>query len=326
MPTLSPGKLRALQACATPEGIFTILAVDHRDSMRVLIAPLAPRGVASETLTNLKLAIVKYASPSASAVVLDPVYSAGQAIVGGQLPGNVGLLCSIEEQGYLGDPFSRRTPVLAGWSVEKARRLGVNGIKLLLFYNPDAGAASEEQERLVGALATDCGRYEIPLFLEPIIYSIDPNSQKGSPQFASLRRRIVVETVRRLSAIGPDIMKVEFPLDSHYEMDQTVWAEACAELNEASNVPWTLLSAGDEFETFKQQLRIACQAGCSGFVAGRAIWQEAARLSGDEQTNFLIDTARQRLIELSEIALRYAVPWSARYSKRQIDERWFQHY
>lgn len=60
MLTPSPGKLRALQACATPGGIFTILAVDYRDSMRVLIAPLAPRSVASETLTSLKLAIVMF--------------------------------------------------------------------------------------------------------------------------------------------------------------------------------------------------------------------------------------------------------------------------
>jgi tagatose 1,6-diphosphate aldolase len=326
MANLSPGTIRGLQACATAEGVFTILAVDHRDSLRAIIAPQAPGAVAAETLTDLKLAIVQHAAPVASAVVLDPVYSAGQAVVREHLPGHIGLLCAVEEQGYLGDAFNRRTQIITGWSVEKAKRLGVNGIKLLPYYHPDAGEASEAQERLVRSIAADCRRYEIPLFLEPIAYSVDPDAPKGSPQFASVRRRIVVETVRRLSAIGPDIMKVEFPIDVHYETDQVLWAEACDELNEVSTLPWALLSAGVPFETFKKQLQVACHAGCSGFVAGRAIWQEAAQLSEGERADFLSTTARQRLTELSQIALEHGVPWSKRYSKTQVDQGWFSQY
>ena len=325
-PPLPPGKVRGLQACATSEGLFTVLAADHRDSLRALIAPDAPQTVTSEQLTRLKLALVEHLSSAASAVVLDPVYSAGQSIVGGQLPGHVGLLCALEEQGYLGDPHRRRTAILAGWGVEKARRLGANGVKLLLFYHPDAGAATEAQERLVRSVAADCGRYELPLFLEPITYSADPHVQKGSPQFARVRRQLVVETVRRLSPLGAEVMKVEFPVDVRYESDQGIWAEACAELDEASQIPWTLLSAGESFETFKQQLRIACKAGCSGFVAGRAIWQEAVPLAGKERTEFLVKTARQRLRELSDIVGEYGVPWRARYSTMQVDEHWFQQY
>jgi tagatose 1,6-diphosphate aldolase len=326
MASLSPGTIRGLQACATPEGVFTILAVDHRDSLRAIIAPESPGGVADETLTDIKLAIVQHAAPAASAVVLDPVYSAGQAVVRGHLPGHIGLLCAVEEQGYVGDAYNRRTQIITGWSVEKSKRLGANGIKLLPYYHPDVGSASEAQERLVRSIAADCRRYEIPLFLEPIAYTIDPAIPKGSPQFASVRRRIVVETVRRLSAIGPDIMKVEFPIDAHYETDQALWAEACAELNEVSTVPWVLLSAGVPFKTFKKQLQVACRSGCSGFVAGRAIWQEAARLSEEEQAGFLSTTARQRLIELSQIALEYSVPWSKRHLKTWVDEDWFSQY
>jgi tagatose 1,6-diphosphate aldolase len=326
MEPLSPGKIRGLQACSTPEGIFTILAADHRDSMRAIIAPKAPESVTGETLTEIKLAIAEHAAPAASAVVLDPVYSAGQAIVRGHLPGHIGLLCAIEEQGYLGDASNRRTMILSGWSVEKTRRLGADGIKLLPFYHPDAGEAREAQEGLVRSVAADCRRYEIPLFLEPITYSLDPDIPKGSPQFAGQRRRLVIETTRRLSAIGPDIMKVEFPLDVGHETDPAVWDEACAELNEASHTPWALLSSGVPFETFKDQLRVACQAGCSGFVAGRAIWQELAQLRREEWANFLSNTACQRLAELSQIALEYGVPWNQRYPVTPVDEGWFSQY
>lgn len=326
MKSISPGKVRALQVCATPQGTFSILAADHRDSLRAIVAPEAPKSVTAKKLTDIKLAITKYAAPAASAILLDPVYGVGQSVVGAQLPGHIGLVCAIEEQGYLGDPSNRRTPILVGWSIEKASRLGANGIKLLLFYHPDAGAASEEQERLVKSIAADCRRHEVPFFLEPIIYSINADIPKGSPQFAPERRRIVIETARRLSAIGPDIMKVEFPIDVRHQLDQAVWVEACAELNEASQVPWSLLSAGEPFETFKQQLQIACQAGCSGFVAGRAIWQELVRLPVEEWASFLTETACQRLMELSEIGCEYGAPWYRRYSLPKVDEFWFQQY
>jgi tagatose-1,6-bisphosphate aldolase len=274
----------------------------------------------------MKLAVVKHLSPAASAIVLDPVYSAGQSIAGIQLPGHIGLLCALEEQGYLGDPFSRRTPLMAGWSVEKAKRLGANGVKLLLFYHPDAGRATEEQERLVSSIAAECRRYEVPLFLEPITYSPDPDIKKGSPQFAAIRRQIVIDSVQRLSAVGPDVMKVEFPLDVRYEPDQTIWAEACSELNEVSKVPWTLLSAGDSFDIFKEQVRVACQTGSSGFVVGRSVWQEVVNLPKQERADFLANTACRRLAELSEIALEHGVPWTLRSSKPPVDDLWFQQY
>jgi len=156
MKQLTPGKMRGLQACSTPEGVFAIMAVDHRDSLRAIIDPDSPQSVPAARLTEVKLAVVRHLAGATSAVLLDPVYSAAQAISGGQLPGNVGLVCALEEQGYLGDPHGRRTPLIAGWSVAKTKRLGTNGIKLLLFYNPEAGEATAAQEGLVRAIAADC--------------------------------------------------------------------------------------------------------------------------------------------------------------------------
>ncbi len=44
--------------------------------------------------------------------------------------------------------------------------------------------------------------------------------------------------------------------------------------NAASSAPWILLSAGVDFDEFAIQVRIACTAGASGFLAGRAVWQD----------------------------------------------------
>ncbi|GIK38386.1 MAG: tagatose 1,6-diphosphate aldolase [Chloroflexota bacterium] len=326
MKELSPSKRRGLQACATNEGIFSILALDHRDSLRAIIAPDAPQAVRPSQLSEIKLAVIEHLAGAASAVLLDPVYSLGQAITSGRLPGHVGVMAALEEHGYLSDPYHRQTPLLAGWSAAKAKRLGVNGIKLLLFYHPEAGAATEAQERLVRSIAADCERYEMPFFLEPISYSIKPEIKKDSPEFATQRRRIIIDTVRRLSPLGPDVMKVEFPLDTRYESDPGVWAEACVELSEASPIPWTLLSAGESFEVFKQQLQVACRAGCSGFVGGRSIWQEAARLTDAAQADFLSSTARRRFLELQQVALAEGTPWTRHFIPEQVDEYWFQQY
>ncbi len=57
----------------------------------------------------------------------------------------------------------------------------------------------------------------------------------------------------------------------------------CKELDQASRLPWVLLSAGVDFESFRIQVEIACKAGASGFLAGRALWQEGARIPAGKQ-------------------------------------------
>jgi tagatose-1,6-bisphosphate aldolase len=325
-PNLSLGKTRALQQCATANGVFTILAADHRDAMRTMIDAADPQSVSSQTLTGIKLDIVRSLSDLPSAVLLDPLYSAAQAIADGALSRCAGLLVALEEQGYLGDPYNRETTSLSDWSVEKARRLGATGVKLLLFYHPNGGDAAEKQEHYTQEISTECQRLELPLFLEPISYPLRPEVKKTSAEFAQERRRVVIESVRRLGALGVDILKVEFPLDATHHPDPVLWEDACAELNDASPVPWVLLSAGEPFEAFCQQLTLACQAGCSGFAVGRSVWNEAVTLPSKERVGFLATTARERFKRLADIAQSFAHPWQDRYTLPMPDERWYRTY
>jgi len=324
--TLSIGKARALQQCANTNGVFTILAADHRDAMRTMIDESQPQNVSSQTLTDIKVDIVRSLSDLSSAVLLDPLYSAGQVIADGALLGHPGLLVALEDQGYLGDPYNRETTSLSGWSVEKARRLGATGVKVLLFYHPDAGAAAEKQTKYAQAIVADCQHHDLPLFLEPISYPLSPEVKKNSPEFASGRRRVVIESARRLGALGADVLKLEFPVDAAHHPDPALWVDACAELNDASPVPWILLSAGEPFETFCQQLTVACQAGCSGFAVGRSVWNEAVTLPSEERLHFLSITARERFKRLVEIAESSAHSWQERYTLLMPDENWYRTY
>lgn len=303
-----------------------ILAVDHRDAMRVMLNREQPEGIPAAQLTETKLSIVKRIGPSATAILLDPVYSLGQAIAQSVLPPKTAFLSAIEAQGYLGEPYGRRTTILEGWGIEKAKMVGASGVKVLLFYHPQAGETTERQEELVVELLAECERFDIPMFLEPISYSVDPNVSKDSAVFAAKRPKIMVETVRRLGALNPDVLKLEFPVDCHYEPDETAWQDACAELNETSPVPWVLLSGGDSFELFQKQLRVACQNGCSGFLVGRALWKDSVHLQGDHRNVFLHSVGSRRWQTLQAIAEAYAHPWFERYGAIEVDEHWYKDY
>jgi tagatose 1,6-diphosphate aldolase len=204
--------------------------------------------------------------------------------------------------------------------------MGATGVKVLLFYHPSAGEATDKQHRYIRSIVADCQRYELPLFLEPISYPLRPEVKKNSAEFAKERRSVVTESVRQLSALGADVLKVEFPVDVIHDSDLALWADACTELTESLPVPWVLLSAGESFEIFCQQLEIACKAGCSGFAVGRSVWNEAATLPVEKRKQFLSTTARERFTHLTEIAQAFAHPWQDCYSIPMPDEHWYRTY
>ena len=120
----------------------------------------------------------------------------------------------------------------------------------------------------------------------------------------------MLKTARHISNLPIDVLKSEFPGDLRYNQDRGSLAELCRQLDEASAVPWVVLSAAIDFETFCQHVEIACRGGASGFLAGRAIWQEAMQLDkARERTKFLATVGADRLKKLNEIAAKYATPW-----------------
>ena len=323
--TLTPGKIRGLDTTSTAGGIFTILAIDHRDSMRVVLDPDAPAAIPASVLTELKMWLLRELGNDASAVMLEPEYSAAQAIATRTLRAAMGFLAAVEAQGYLGDPTARQTSLLEGWGVEKAKRLGASGIKLLVLYRPDSPIA-DAQDDVIREVIADCAAYDIPLFLEPLAYVTEPGLTTDSPEFAAKRRRIVVETVRRLGALRPEVLKVQFPVDTRHEPDRAVWADACAELDEAAPVPWALLSGGDPYELFRDQVRVACEAGASGFMVGRALWGEAVTAAPEERSRLVESVLRPRFQELVEIACEHGHDWATKHDLPEIDETWFLGY
>lgn len=318
----SVGKFRNLQQCSTASKAISVLALDHRGNLRAALNPTDPKAVSSAELVAFKQQIVSLLSPAASAVLLDPQYGAAQCIASGALAGPVGLLCAVEATGYTGDPTARSSQVLPGFSVAKAARLGANAAKLLVYYHPDSPVATEI-ETLVKQVAADCAAADVPLFLEPLSYSLDPDSKKLPP---AERRRVIIETARRMTALGIDVLKAEFPLDASAEPDEAAWAQACADLSAASRVPWVLLSASVDYETYLRQVTIACRQGASGVAVGRAVWQEATQLAGAARLDFLRGQALPRMQRITALCNALARPWTDFYHLPEPATNWYETY
>lgn len=312
------GKWRGLQQTTTRRGTFSVLAIDHRNNLRQAMNP----DTSTEELIRLKCEIVAALAPACSAVLIDPELGGAQCIAEGALPGNVGLIMALEATGYTGDPTQRESRILEGWSIEKAQRMGASGVKLLVYYHPDAPNAAK-QEQLVEQVGETCARLDVAFFLEPLSYSLDPARRKLPSEE---RRQVVIETARRLVPLGADVLKAEFPVDTSEESDEKVWQEACAELTAVCPVPWLLLSAAVDYETYLRQVRVACEAGASGVMAGRAVWQEAVGLQGQARQQFLTTTAYERMLRLRALCDALGRPLGAVVERPMPAPDWYLNY
>ena len=317
--TLTPGRWRGLATTSSEDRIFTILAFDQRGSYEKML----PKGTDFDTAVGIKVETVNALAPAASAFLLDPQYGLLPMLA---TPRNAGILLALEESGYTGDSTYRKVGFYEGWSVAKIKASGASAVKLLVYYHPESGALAEEIEGVVSDVVSQCRQHDIPLFLEPVSYSLDAAVSKSSAEFADKRPAVVKETARRLGALKPDVLKLEFPTDADFNADANAGRAACDAISEICDVPWVLLSAGVDFDVFAWQVEAACKAGASGFLAGRAIWKEGVVLPAEERARFLQGTALSRLRRLSEIAGEHARPWTDFYTPIPASGEWFKSY
>lgn len=306
---ISVGKLRGLQQLADPKGMMTMCAIDHRGALKRALNEKRPDAVSYEDMVDFKLDLCQSLAPFASAVLLDPEYGAAQAIAAGVMPSSKGLLVSMEKTGYSGDSTARVTELLPDWNVRKVKKMGASAVKLLVYFRPDLKVLASKQLNLVASLADQCIEEDIAFLVEPVSYPVEED-RASSKKFAEVKPGLVIETARQITALPIDVLKAEFPADIKFEQDEDKLLGFCKELNEASQRPWVLLSAGVDFNSFRKQVEIACKAGASGFLAGRALWQEGAQISSRQaRMSFFRNTAAPRLKELAAIADSYGRPW-----------------
>lgn len=298
----SNGKRRGLEATSTAENHFAILALDHIGSMAQMMQPDDPATVTLDQIAVAKFEVARRLHRLASAVLLDPLIGYAAGGIRPDLWDGTGLLLGIEESDYSSIAASPR--IIDGWSVERAAAAGAHAIKISFRFDPEGDTG--DVERFVRDVVAECDRVDVPLFAEPL----------GVFRHPAERRRVIVEGARRFSRLGVDVLKLEFPEDVTATTDRRVWAEACGEVDSASAVPWTLLSAGEDLPRFRAMLEIACDAGASGFVAGRAVWRDAV-LGSDAGSAWR--HAADRLGQLAQTTRERARPWTRDDDRRTAE-------
>lgn len=280
-----------LDRLATPSGQFAILALDHVRSFATTVRPDDPDSLSPDEIVASKEGLIGGLAAGASAILIDPILASRRfdAVTASIA---AGLLVGIEDGDYESAVASPR--LLPGWSVNRAARLGADGIKISVYYDPDGDMSVPV--RFVREVARQCDLVDLPLFCEPLV------RLRGGPDM----RRQVLEGIRRFGDVGPDVLKIQFPCDTEAAQSRASWADACAEANMLSPVPWALLSEGRDVAEFSELLGIACRAGASGFLAGRVIW------GGLPDDGPGVAAPAARLAALRSIAVAEGRPWRDR--------------
>src|SRR5438128_5011656 len=100
MMSLSPGKLKHMNALSNSAGVIAAAAMDQRGSLKKGIA--SAKGIPEDQVTiqmmeEFKVAVSRILTPYASAILLDPEFGLPAAKA---RAANAGLLLAYEETGY----------------------------------------------------------------------------------------------------------------------------------------------------------------------------------------------------------------------------------
>ena len=324
---MTNGKFEGLMHISNSQCQFTIVATDQRIPLKKMINPDNPDEVSPEEMKKVKMALIrsfagKKSGGKASGILVDPDYSYERSFIEAcDIRADVGMLMGIEAAGYGGKgEFAPQVRIFGELNVEEAvkriKMRGASAVKMLVYYRPDSPTA-RYQESMVKAVGRACEKYDIPFLLESLSHSLEhgPHKERNPKEYSKIKPWIVIETARELTKpeYCADVLKAEFPLNLKYaeELGQDP-SEACRELDEASQIPWVILSAGVNFEEFREELKYAVENGASGFLCGRAIWKEAVGMENMEK--FLLTTGVKRLNELVDITEKRAKPWYKKYA------------
>ncbi len=309
---LTPGKLMGLRQITDKENRFKVLALDQSNSFKKALRAMhekagKPAEPSYEEIRDVKIEMVQVLAPYASASLLDVNYGARQVVNSFALPKSVGLIVRSEASKDAGIP-SEFEP---GWSVEKIKKMGASAVKLLVYLDTEDKANVKAQLDFVKLVSKACAENDILLMTEELSFP-RKGEDKSSPSYKARKVKNILEATK---LIGPhtDILKLEFPAnmkdDSSAQMEENL-----GRLDEAALRPWVLLSAGEKFDLFARQVEMAMKAGCSGYMAGRAIFNEYfEQPTAEARAKFLATTGVDRMNTLNKTVEAKAISWLDRY-------------
>lgn len=325
----SLGKTWGMRRMATPEGHFTMVALDQRPPILDVIA--AKRGIASNEvafadMVTVKRVLAEKLTRCASAMLFDPNFGLPAALEA--ISPRSGLVVTLEEHRFEDTPGGRRSRSIDDWSVAKIKRAGADGVKLLAWYRPDASPqVLEHQQRYVERVGRECREHDIALVLELLVYPFAGRAGADAVNDPRTHAQLVEQSVREFCdpRYAVDLLKLQSPLPGATlpardgappEIAAQESFDRIGTLCADAGIPWVMLSAAVTPGQFHRVLEYAYAAGASGFLAGRAVWGPSLEYFPDlaAVASHVGREAVAIMEQLEALTRRAAQPWRPDYA------------
>lgn len=279
----------SLKDITRPSGGFAMLAVDQREAMRLMFSASGlPAPVTDQQLTDFKVNAAKILSPYASAILVDQQFCYRQIVEQNALAKNCAMIVAADK--FIPGNGLPVDSVMIDNSIDPhmVKRDGGKALKLLVLWRSD----EDPQQRLdmVRDFNQLCHTNGLLSIIEPVV-----RPPRRCNTFD--REQAIIEAAKELGNSGADLYKVEMPLNGKGSQQELL--KAAQALNDQIAMPWVILSSGVDEKLFPRAVRVAMQAGASGFLAGRAVWSSVVGLPDTEL--MLRDISVPKLHRLGEI-------------------------
>lgn len=296
MTSMTTAERRGYQQICGKDGAMMVIACDQRGGMRTLLAsdPEAQKAISNATLGETKADITRYLASQASCVLVDPICAVPQLVDDGMLDRQTALLIGLDASGWDTSPEGYRlSNMVEGVTARRVRELGGTGGKIMIYLRSDTPAANVRNLEILDAVVADFAQEDLLLVVEFLTYQLEGESKEA---YAAKTAELIEGGSRLSLDHGAKVLKIPYPGS----------AEACAAITALSgDVPWAVLSAGVNHETFITQVETAMANGASGVIAGRSLWKDCISLDRAVTRERLESIAVPRLREIQAAIARH---------------------
>lgn len=278
----------ALKRLARPSGGLAMLAVDQREALRAMIAERTGAPVPDDDVTAFKVAAARALTPHASAVLVDPQFGWEAVLAADAVDPACALIAAADHFVPGETEFVRDAVIDESLDLDALARQGAVALKLLVVWRPDGDRG--RRVAMVEEFVARCRRRDLLSIIEPVsrapLAGGDFDADAG-----------ILAAAKELGALGADVYKTEVP--THGKGGDSEVREGCRRIDDLVDGAWVVLSSGVAADRFPDAVRLACEAGASGFLAGRAVWASVVgspRL--EEDLHRVAVPALQRLVRV----------------------------
>ena len=298
MAPMTTAERRGYQQICGADRAMMVIAADQRGGMRKIMAatPAAEAAITEAMLGETKADITRYLASQASCILLDPVCAVPAVVDDGVLARDTALLIGLDASGFDVTPEGYRlSKLVPGVDARRVRALGGTGGKIMVYLRADKPEANTANLDILRRCIADFGREDLLLVVEFLTYELPGETKEA---FRAAVPGLIEDGTRLCLELGSKVLKLPYPGT----------AQACAAVTAlCGSVPWAVLSAGVDHDTFLGQVETAMRHGASGVIAGRALWKDCIALDRAVTRDRLTGIAVPRLRQIQDVVARCRV-------------------